>query len=122
MAVSDDCMDGYVTARPRSVKNHGIARKLTHIKDILNRSVKRRPPLIHFNPVHDRQDSSKEDKIFLRHGFVTKALLDGTDIGTLAEMVVFRPEVFRRHYQQVTLEIHRNIMDKISGLGMGDDA
>ncbi|WP_319406114.1 hypothetical protein [uncultured Desulfosarcina sp.] len=122
MAVSDDYMDGNVTAWPRSVKDYSIARELTDIKAILNWSVKRRSPLFPFNPVGDYQGSSKKDKIILRHGFVTIALHNGTGIGILGEIVGSRPETLSKHNPHMTSAMHRNTMDKISGLGMGDDA
>ncbi len=54
----------------------------------------------------------------LRHRFVTKALAEGADIGTLAEMVGSRPETLRKHYQHVTSAMHRSTMDLIPGLGV----
>ena len=51
--------------RCRSVKDNSIARELTDIKAILNWSVKRRSPLIPFNPVRDYQGPSKKDEIIL---------------------------------------------------------
>lgn len=56
----------------------------------------------------------------LRHRFVTKALADGADIGTLAEIVGSRPETLRKHYQHVTSAMHRKTMDNIPGLGPDD--
>ena len=51
--LSDDDMDGYVVFRRRTVKDSSIAREPAEIKAILNWSVKRRPPLIPYNPVRD---------------------------------------------------------------------
>jgi integrase len=56
----------------------------------------------------------------LRHRFVTKALEDGADIGTLSQIVGSRPETLRKHYQHVTSQMHRQIMDRITGLGADD--
>lgn len=49
----------------RGVKDSTIARELTDVKAILNWSVKRRPPLIPFNPVRDYKKPAEDNAIIL---------------------------------------------------------
>lgn len=55
-------LDNYVRIRRETVKNSTIRRELTDIKAILNWAVKRRPPLIPYNPIRDYPAPPADDE------------------------------------------------------------
>ncbi len=64
--LQDQDLDSYCAKRRADgVKNSTIARELTDLKAILNWSVKRKPPLVPFNPVRDYKKPPSDDEIIL---------------------------------------------------------
>lgn len=56
-------IDNYVNARRKTVKDNTIRREIVDIKAILNWSVKRRPPLIPYNPIRDYPAPQADDDV-----------------------------------------------------------
>lgn len=58
-------IDNYVNTRRKSVKDNTIRREIVDIKAILNWSVKRRPPLIPYNPIRDYPAPQADDEVII---------------------------------------------------------
>lgn len=52
----------------------------------------------------------------IRHSFATRALEAGADIGAVSHMMGSAPETIRRHYQHVTREMTRRVVELIPEL------
>lgn len=63
--ISDADVDRYVRKRRRTVKDSTINRELTDLKAILNWAKRRKPPLIHANPIRDYSKPPPDDAVIL---------------------------------------------------------
>lgn len=52
----------------------------------------------------------------MRHAFITSALESGADIGGLSEVVGSRPETLRKHYQHVSGDLQRRLVNLVPAM------